>query len=153
MGRRPAQDVDEGLLGVLPPVERAKQHRALDFGVDRMRPAPVGAPADPQADSSRDSCASRGAQPRLLPATVGQDSRVLFQSGHDVSTFRRLWLRSRSLSADSRPSRIGDFELAPPSRYCRIFPTGPETTRKQISASGFRTGDGGKTLFTKNLHG
>ncbi len=33
IGRRPSQDIDEGLLGVLSPVERAKQHRALDLGI------------------------------------------------------------------------------------------------------------------------
>ena len=32
--RRPPQDIDEGLLGVLVPVERAEQNRALDLGVD-----------------------------------------------------------------------------------------------------------------------
>ena len=32
--RRPPQDIDEGLLGVLSPVERAEQDRALDLGID-----------------------------------------------------------------------------------------------------------------------
>ncbi len=32
--RRLAQDIDEGLLGFLPPVEGAEQNRALDFAVD-----------------------------------------------------------------------------------------------------------------------
>ena len=32
--RRPPQDIDEGLLGVLLPVERAEQNRALDLGID-----------------------------------------------------------------------------------------------------------------------
>ncbi len=36
MGRRSAQDVDEGLLGVLPPVEGPEEHRALDFVPDRI---------------------------------------------------------------------------------------------------------------------
>ena len=60
--RRPPQDIDEGLLGVLLPVERAEQNRALDLGIDRgsvggvtrqfvvellsaALPAPAGAPS------------------------------------------------------------------------------------------------------------
>ena len=36
MGRRSAQNVDEGPLGVLPPVESAQENRAFDFGADRV---------------------------------------------------------------------------------------------------------------------
>jgi hypothetical protein len=32
IGRCSSQDIDEGLLGILRPVEGAKQNRALDFG-------------------------------------------------------------------------------------------------------------------------
>ena len=41
IGRRPPQDVDEGLLGVLLPVECAEQDRALDLGIDGVRPGGV----------------------------------------------------------------------------------------------------------------
>ena len=34
--RRPAQDIDEGLLRFLPPVQRAQQHRALDLDRDAI---------------------------------------------------------------------------------------------------------------------
>lgn len=34
MSGRPAQDVDEGLLSILSPVEGAQESRTLDFGTD-----------------------------------------------------------------------------------------------------------------------
>ena len=36
--RRPPQDIDEGLLGILSPVERTEQNRTLDFGVNGIGP-------------------------------------------------------------------------------------------------------------------
>jgi hypothetical protein len=98
MGGRSAQDVDEGLLGVLPPVKGAQENRALDFGADR-----IGTDRIVSGRSVRQQILKL-TEPRLLrqpgrPAaradgTIGQDRRVLFQSGHDVSKFRRLWLQS-----------------------------------------------------------
>ena len=65
IGRLPAQDVDEGLLGVLLPVERAEQNRALDLGIDGVSPGGMTRRSVVQL-LSRASCASRG-----RPAAIG----------------------------------------------------------------------------------
>ena len=63
IGRRLAQDIDEGVLGVLPPVEGAEQHRALDFGFDGIVSARAGARAARQAAAAS------------IPAPAGAPSR------------------------------------------------------------------------------
>ena len=81
--RRPPQDIDEGLLRVLVPVECAEQNRALDLGVDRGSPGGVTRQFVvelPQPGFLR--------QPGC-PAAIGagdsrRGRRVLLQSGHDA---------------------------------------------------------------------
>ncbi len=81
--RRPSQNRDEGLLGFLPPVEGAEQHRALDFNPDGVGFGGL----------ARDEVVEL-LQPRLLRlpgrpaativANAACDSRVLFRFGPDV---------------------------------------------------------------------
>ena len=102
MRRRAPQDIDEGLLGVLPPVQRAEQHRALDLGVDgiasRARRASISSSC-----RSRDSCASRGAQPAMLLATSGRGAVLAVRSGPAVHVGG--WLCVTPPPADSRAIR------------------------------------------------
>ena len=93
--RRPPQDIDEGLLGVLLPVERAEQNRALDLGIDGVA---VGGVTRQQLVELP--------QPRFLrqpgrPAAIGavnsrRGRRVLLQSGHDAGRSDARWSRERS---------------------------------------------------------
>ena len=81
MRRQPAQDIDEGLLRLLPPVERAEQRRAFDLGIDGLV---VATPMHQQFIELP--------QPRFLrqpgsPAaagSIGRRRRVLFMGGHDA---------------------------------------------------------------------
>jgi len=93
MGRRPAQDIDEGLLGVLPPVEGAEQNRALDFGFDGLAPAALmrqhilklAQPRFPR-NAGRPVAIAAG---QVTQGIVMQGSRVLFQSGHEARKVKR----------------------------------------------------------------
>ncbi len=77
---RPAQDIDEGRLRILPPVQRAKQGRALDFGFQRFVPAARTRQQIVQLTQSGFLC-----QPG---SPAGGGRRVLFQCGHDAKDSR-----------------------------------------------------------------
>jgi hypothetical protein len=81
MRRRPAQDIDEGLLGFLPPVERAEQHRALDFGIDGVA---VAAPMHQQlVELPQPRFLRQPGRPAAAPGVTGR-SHVLSWGGHDA---------------------------------------------------------------------
>ena len=61
--RRSSQDVDEGLLRVLPPVEGPQQNSPLDFEADRIGPDRLTRQQILKLTEPSTSCASRGAQP------------------------------------------------------------------------------------------
>ena len=150
---RPAQDIDEGLLGVLPPVERAEQNRALDFGVDGVGPGRLARqqilelpqprflrqPGSPAAIGCR-QCRARAAAFCFSPVTMSASSTPV---AVDRPTYPLI--RCRRVS-------VNFTRLRPRRGYCRIFPA---VASKRPEAN-FRAGTaecGGKTLFTKNLHG
>ncbi len=83
MGRRSAQDIDEGLLGFLPPIQRAEQNRALDFGLDGVIPDGLARQKLLELPQPR-FLRQPGSPVALVAGNVGQGSRVLFQSGHDA---------------------------------------------------------------------
>jgi len=77
--RPPVQDIDKGLLGVPPPVQRAEQSRALDLGCDCLGPAARRCEQDFELTQPGFLC-----QPGP-PANAGRaigGLRVLFQCGH-----------------------------------------------------------------------
>jgi hypothetical protein len=83
MRRRPSQDVDKGLLGVLPPAEGAEQHRALDFGIDGNAGAAWAREVLlklPQPGFLRQTGRPAG----IAFDDVMQGSRVLSRSGRDA---------------------------------------------------------------------
>jgi hypothetical protein len=100
MGWRPAQDIDEGLLGVLPPVESAEQNRALDLGIDGII---AGAPMRQQVFQLRQSGFLRqpGSPAARATGSVPRGSHALCQSGHDAYRFAIGELSIAPLSADS----------------------------------------------------
>ncbi len=77
MGGRFTQDVDEGLLGILPPVERPQKYRALDFDADRIGPGRLARQQILKL-TSLNSCANLGAQSRWLAALSGQAATFCF---------------------------------------------------------------------------
>ena len=83
MFRRPAQDIDEGLLGVLLPVERAEQNRAFDFGFDGIGRA--RGPRQKLVELPQPRFLRQPGSPAMIVAgNITPGSHVLFQSGHDV---------------------------------------------------------------------
>ncbi len=97
IGRRPPQDVDEGLLGVLLPVQCTQQDCALDLGIDRGSPRRRDAPARPRA-------ASAG-----LPARAGAPSPD-----------RRRRFPARAPRSVSVRSRFAEFDLDDFPRLARL---------------------------------
>ena len=77
--RPPVQDIDKGLLGVLPPLQRAEQSRALDLGCDCLGPAARTCEQDFELMQPRLLCNPGG------PANAGRaigGLRVLFHCRH-----------------------------------------------------------------------
>ncbi len=92
---RSLQDRDEGLLGFLPAVEGAEQHRALDFNPDEVG---SGGRARDQLIELLQSRLLRlpGSPAAITVVHAACDSRVLFRFGHDVrgpglNGFRSCW--------------------------------------------------------------
>ncbi len=76
----PAQDLDEGQLRILRPVQRAEQGRALDLGLDRFVPTARTRQQILKLAQSRFLC-----QPG---SPVAGGWRVLFQQGHGAKDLR-----------------------------------------------------------------
>jgi len=97
---RCSQDIDEGLLGILPPIEGPKQNRALDLGFE-----------DLALDAMTREEILKLYQFRFLrqsgrPVAVAagnpvRDCRLLLRSGRGACKARRRGLPSYHLSADS----------------------------------------------------
>ena len=83
MGGRPAQDIDEGLLGILTPVERAEQNRALDFAIDGFALGGMTRQQIVQLPQSR-LLRQPGSPASVGAGMAGRGGRFLFQSGHDT---------------------------------------------------------------------
>jgi hypothetical protein len=139
MGGRPAQDIDEGLLGILATVERAEQNRALDFALDGFTRGGVTRQQIVQLPQSR--LLRQPGRPASIGAGIaGRGGRFLVQSGHDarwsesgdavVTTVSRFvpharprsptmavsiagYFRSRPRNVRTQISRSEDFQLQP----------------------------------------
>ena len=74
--RRPVQDADKGLLRFLPPVQRAQQYRALDFGRHRHRLA-AGATRQQIVELTQPRLLRQPRRPAALVRGVRRGSRFL----------------------------------------------------------------------------
>ena len=94
--RRPPQDFDEGVLGVLLPVERTQQDRALDLGVDRGSPG--GVTRQFVLELPQPGFLRQPGRPATIGAVdSGRGRRVLLRSGHDVGVRSRWFVEPSTI--------------------------------------------------------
>ena len=102
IGRHPAQDIDEGRLGVLAPVQRPEQGRAFDLGCDGL----VGAARTHEQIVELTQSCFLGQPGSPVAGFATSKGRGLFHCGHRFLRIRGPRVFDCPLSADSRSARI-----------------------------------------------
>jgi hypothetical protein len=139
MGGRFAQDIDESLLGVLWPVQRSEQNRALQLGIDGV--VLGGSTRQPILELCESRLLRQPGSPAAAAGRAGKDSRVLNWSGHDMRWFDLKGSRLGFSIAHYVPIRLRGYpKMLPiyrrPAGVAGCFPQRSRNIQKQISRAG-----------------